>query len=194
MKIGVLALQGAVQEHLKIIEKLGHEGIAVKKVEQLEDLNGLIIPGGESTVIGKLLRKYGFDNAIKDFSEHKKPLFGTCAGLILLAKEINGFDDKYLGLMDIKAERNAFGRQKESFEVDLEVKGIASSFKAVFIRAPYIIEASEDIEILAKFDNKIVAARQNHLLCTAFHPELTDDIRMHEYFLRMAEEYSDIKC
>lgn len=191
MKIGILALQGAVQEHLKIIEKLGHEGISIKKVQQLNEIDGLIIPGGESTTIGKLIRKYKFDEALKEFSEHKKPMFGTCAGLIILAKEINGSTENYLGLMNIKAERNAFGRQRESFEADLEIKEIAYSFRAVFIRAPYIIETGDNVEILAKFDNKIVAARQGHLLCSAYHPELTDDIRMHEYFVNMVKEYSN---
>lgn len=193
MRIGVLALQGATHEHIKFIEQLRHEGIAVKKTEQLKDLDGLIIPGGESTTIGKLLRKYGFDEALKKFSEQKKPLFGTCAGLIILAKEINESNENYLGLLNIKAERNAFGRQKESFEVDLEVKGIASCFRAVFIRAPYIIETGKNVDVLAKFDGKIVAARQEHLLCSAYHPELTDDTRMHEYFIKMVKEYSKIK-
>ncbi len=189
MKIGVLALQGAIKEHIKLIEQIGHEGLAVKKNEQLKDIDGLIIPGGESTTIGKLMIKYGFDVAINEFSQQKKPIFGTCAGLIILAKEISALNESNLGLMDVTAERNGFGRQKESFEVDIEVDGIAKDFRAVFIRAPYIIEVSENVKILAKYENKIVAARQGHLLCSAFHPELTDDSRMHGYFINMVNEY-----
>lgn len=189
MKIGVLALQGAVAEHIKKIEYLGHDGIIVKKTEQLEALDGLILPGGESTAIGKLIDKYGFRQALIDFSKQKKPIYGTCAGLILLAKEINNSGNIHLGLMDVKAERNAFGRQRESFEVNIDIKGVGDSYRAVFIRAPYIMSVKDDVEVLASYDDKIVAARQNHLLCCAFHPELTDDIRMHQYFLNMVEEY-----
>lgn len=189
MRIGVLALQGAVREHIKLIEQLGHEGLAIKKLEQLNDIDGLIIPGGESTAIGKLMIKYGLDVAIKEFSQQKKPIFGTCAGLIILANKINGMDECYLEIMDIAVERNAFGRQKESFEVDIKVKGIAEDFRAVFIRAPYIIEVGDDVNILAEYDNKIVAARQGHLICSAFHPELTEDTRIHEYFIDMVHEY-----
>lgn len=190
MKIGVLSLQGAVAEHVRLLEKVGAEAVTVKKVEQLDGLDGLVFPGGESTTIGKLMREYGFEEPIKDFARQKKPIFGTCAGLIILAREINGQDNRYLGLMDMKVERNAFGRQRESFEADLLVKGVAEDFRAVFIRAPYILEVGEGVDVLAKFQDKIVAARQDHLLASAFHPELTDDARFHEYFLRMVEEYT----
>ncbi|MFV9511864.1 pyridoxal 5'-phosphate synthase glutaminase subunit PdxT [Tepidibacillus sp. LV47] len=189
MKIGVLALQGAVAEHMRMIEMLGEEAVAIKKVEQLDDIEGIIIPGGESTTIGKLIKKYGFDSALIEFSNKKKPIFGTCAGLIILAKEINGTKDIHLGLMDVKVERNAFGRQRESFETDLEIKGVAEDFRAVFIRAPYIMEVKNDVEVLSVFDDKIVAARQGHLLGVAFHPELTLDPRLHHYFLDMIKEY-----
>ncbi|TCS78134.1 pyridoxal 5'-phosphate synthase glutaminase subunit PdxT [Tepidibacillus fermentans] len=189
MKIGVLALQGAVAEHMRMIEMIGEETVAVKKVEQLEELDGIIIPGGESTTIGKLMKKYGFDSALVEFSNQKKPIFGTCAGLIILAKEINGTSDTHLALMDIKVERNAFGRQRESFETNLAIKGVAEDFRAVFIRAPYIMEVKNDTEILSIFDDKIVAARQGHLLGSAFHPELTLDPRLHQYFVEMIKEY-----
>lgn len=187
MKIGVLALQGAVAEHVRLLEKAGSQALTIKKVHQLEEVDGLVIPGGESTTISKLMHKYGFDTAVKRFAE-EKPVFGTCAGLILLAKRIEGQDAGHLGLMDINVRRNAFGRQRESFEYDLPVTGVAEDFRAVFIRAPYILEAGEGVDVLATFDEKIVAARQGRFLCSAFHPELTDDDRMHRYFAEMVRE------
>lgn len=189
MKVGVLALQGAVAEHMRMIELAGAEPVAVKKVEQLDEIEGIIVPGGESTTIGKLIQKYQFFDRLIQFSEQKKPIFGTCAGLIILAKEINGTSDKHLALMDIKVERNAFGRQRESFEIDLEVKGVAEDFRGVFIRAPYIMEVKDNVEVLSVFDQKIVAVRQEHLLGSAFHPELTEDPRFHQYFVNMIKEY-----
>jgi len=189
MKIGVLALQGAVIEHVRMLEQAGAQAVAVKKVEELADLDGLVIPGGESTTISKLMHKYGFMEAIREFAAEKKPLFGTCAGAILLAKEIQGQDEPHLGLMDMKVERNAFGRQKESFEVDLPIAGVAPDFPAVFIRAPYIVDIGASGEVLAKYDEKIVAARQGQYLAAAFHPELTEDFRFHKYFLDMVREY-----
>jgi 5'-phosphate synthase pdxT subunit len=194
MKIGVLALQGAVAEHLRLLEMAGAEAIAVKKVEQLAELDGIIIPGGESTAIGKLMKKYGFDVALREFSAQKKPLFGTCAGMIILAGEIEGQDWVHLGLMDMKVARNAFGRQRESFEVDLPIAGVAEDFRAVFIRAPLIREVGNDVEILSRYKDEIVAARQGHLLCASFHPELTDDKRMHAYFLQMVKEYCSVNA
>lgn len=192
LKIGVLALQGAVAEHIRMIEKAGAQGIAVKRIEQLSELDGLIIPGGESTTIGKLMRDYGFIDAIREFSDKRKPIFGTCAGMILIAKEISGQSDAHLKLMDIKVARNAFGRQRESFEVDLSVQGITDSVRAVFIRAPLIEEVGSDVEVLSIYKGQIVAARQNHLLVCSFHPELTDDYSMHAYFAEMAKEQSRI--
>jgi 5'-phosphate synthase pdxT subunit len=188
MKIGVLALQGAVAEHIKLIEKAGGEGVVVKKVEQLDDLDGIIIPGGESTTIGKLMRTYHFIEGLRAFSEQKKPIFGTCAGLIVIAKEIEGQPEAHLGLMDMKVARNAFGRQRESFETNLAVEGIADDVRAVFIRAPLINEVGSGVEVLATYRDQIVAARQGHLLAASFHPELTDDERMHAYFLNMVRE------
>ncbi|GED73018.1 pyridoxal 5'-phosphate synthase subunit PdxT [Brevibacillus reuszeri] len=189
MKIGVLALQGAVAEHLRMLEEAGAVAVAVKKVEELDDLDGLVIPGGESTTISKLMHKYGFIEAIRQFGEQKKPIFGTCAGAILLANQINGQDDFHLGLMDIKVERNAFGRQKESFEVTMPVAGVAADYLAVFIRAPYIMEVGENGQVLAKYEDKIVVARNGHYLAAAFHPELTEDTRLHKFFLDMVKEY-----
>lgn len=188
MNIGVLALQGAVVEHIRMLEKAGARAIPVKRAEEIPALDGLVIPGGESTTIGRLMKRYAIDEAIREFSAQGKPIFGTCAGLIVMAKRIAGQDETYLGLMDITVERNAFGRQRESFETDLPVAGVANRFRAVFIRAPYIREVDESVDVLAKFQDKIVAARQGHLLATAFHPELTDDERVHAYFLQMVKE------
>ncbi|WP_429845410.1 pyridoxal 5'-phosphate synthase glutaminase subunit PdxT [Brevibacillus sp. FIR094] len=189
MKIGVLALQGAVAEHVRLLEEVGATAISVKKVEELDDLDGLVIPGGESTTISKLMHKYGFMEAVQEFGKANKPIFGTCAGAILLAKQIQAQDDCHLGLMDIKVERNAFGRQKESFEVLMPVAGVAADYPAVFIRAPYIMEVGENGQVLAKHEDKIVVARSGHYLAAAFHPELTEDTRLHKYFLDMVKEY-----
>ncbi|MFB6367384.1 pyridoxal 5'-phosphate synthase glutaminase subunit PdxT [Paenibacillus elgii] len=188
MNIGVLALQGAVAEHIRMIEKAGGTGVAVKRTEQLAEIDGIIIPGGESTTIGKLMRTYQFIDALREFSRQGKPLFGTCAGLIVLAKHIAGQEEAHLGLMDIRVARNAFGRQRESFETDLDIKGINHDVRAVFIRAPLIEQVGEGVEVLATYRDQIVAARQGHLLAASFHPELTDDERMHAYFLDMVRE------
>lgn len=190
MRIGVLALQGAVAEHIRMLELAGAEGVEVKRTEQLTDLNGLIIPGGESTTIGKLMRTYGFIEAIRAFSAEKKPIFGTCAGLIVIAKEIMGQSESHLGLMDMKVARNAFGRQRESFETDLSVAGVADDVRAVFIRAPLIESVGPNVQVLSTYQDQIVAAREEHLLAASFHPELTDDYRIHAYFLSMVKQYS----
>ncbi|MDF9844870.1 MULTISPECIES: pyridoxal 5'-phosphate synthase glutaminase subunit PdxT [unclassified Paenibacillus] len=187
MRIGVLALQGAVTEHIVSIEKTGAEGLPIKRVEQLEEVDGLIIPGGESTTIGKLMRKYDFIEAIRDFSGQGKPIFGTCAGMIVLAKRIAGGEDSHLGLMDITVARNAFGRQRESFECDLDVKGISEPVRAVFIRAPLISEVGPEVDVLTVYNNEIVTARQDNLLVSSFHPELTEDYRLHQYFADMVK-------
>lgn len=189
MKIGVLALQGAVAEHIRSIGLAGAEGIAIKRTEQLNEIDGLIIPGGESTTIGKLMRKYGFIDAIRKFSEEKKPIFGTCAGLIVLAKEIAGQEEAHLALMDMTVSRNAFGRQRESFETDLNISGIEEPVRAVFIRAPLIQQVGPSVDVLAKYNSEIVTAREGHLLASSFHPELTDDYRLHQYFADMVREY-----
>lgn len=185
MKVGVLALQGAVAEHIRSITLAGAEGVPIKKVEQLDGIDGLIIPGGESTTIGKLMRKYDFMDAIRQFSAQGKPIFGTCAGLIVLAERIQGDEEAHLKLMDITVARNAFGRQRESFETDLTVKGIDETVRAVFIRAPLILEVGPGVEVLSTYKDEIVTARQGHLLAASYHPELTDDYRLHQYFVEM---------
>jgi 5'-phosphate synthase pdxT subunit len=187
MKIGVLALQGAVAEHLRALQRVGAEAVAIKKKEQLDEIDGIIIPGGESTTIGKLMRTYDFMDVLQEFSLQGKPIFGTCAGMIVLAKHIVGQSDAHLQLMDMKVARNAFGRQRESFETDLDVRGIEGKVRAVFIRAPLIEEVGPQVQMLAEHQGQIVAARQEHLLAVSFHPELTGDDRMHAYFVGMAK-------
>lgn len=188
MKIGVLALQGAVREHIRSIEACGEEGVPIKKVEELLNIDGLILPGGESTTMRRLIDKYGFMEPLKDFIAKGKPVFGTCAGLILLAKRIVGYHEPHIGVLDVTVERNSFGRQRESFEVELPIAGVADDFVGVFIRAPHIVEAGEEVDILAKHEDRIVAVRQNHILGCSFHPELTDDHRFTQYFLNMVKE------
>ncbi len=188
-RIGVLDLQGAVIEHVLSLKAAGAEAVRVKHTEELEGLSGLIIPGGESTTIGRLARDYGFIEAIQRRAAEGMAVWGTCAGLILLAKDIrDGIPGQpSLGLMDAAAVRNGFGRQVDSFEVDLDIEPIgARPFRAVFIRAPYIQSVGSGVEVLAEFDGKIVAARQGKLLATAFHPELTGDARIHRYFVGIA--------
>lgn len=187
MKIGVLALQGAVTEHIRSIHLAGGEGIPIKKVEELDAIDGLIIPGGESTTIGKLMRKYHFIEAIQQFAADGKPVFGTCAGLIVMAKQIENQEDAHLKLMDITVARNAFGRQRESFETDLAIKGIEEAVRAVFIRAPLITNVGPGVDVLSTYNGEIVTARQGNLLVSSFHPELTDDYRLHQYFVDMVK-------
>ncbi|MFC5700650.1 pyridoxal 5'-phosphate synthase glutaminase subunit PdxT [Cohnella faecalis] len=191
MKIGVLALQGAVAEHIRSVELAGGVGVAVKRTEQLAEIDGLIIPGGESTTIGKLMRKYSFIEALREFHEQGKPLFGTCAGLIVLANRLEGGEEAHLGLMNMTVARNAFGRQRESFETDLPVKGIETPLRAVFIRAPLIKEVGAEVEVLSTYDGEIVTARQGNLLASSYHPELTDDYRLHGLFLDMARKAAE---
>ncbi|MFD1065947.1 pyridoxal 5'-phosphate synthase glutaminase subunit PdxT [Oceanobacillus locisalsi] len=189
--IGILGMQGATAEHANHLHHLGHDAILIKNKEQLEDVDGLIIPGGESTSIWHLMKQNNLIEAVQSFAQLKKPIFGTCAGLVLLATDEPGMEDPVkLGLMDIQVTRNGFGRQKDSFEAALDVKDMTTSYPAVFIRAPYIETAGEDVAILATYDDKIVAAREGNLLAAAFHPELTDDNRFLELFLSMVEEQS----
>lgn len=186
MKVGVLSLQGAVEEHLEMIKRCGFEGIKVKTVGDLEKVDRLIIPGGESTAIGKLAKIYGLDREIIKKGREGVPIFGTCAGMILLANKVVGNEQIRFNLIDIVVERNAFGRQVDSFEVDLKIKIEDFSrkpFKAVFIRAPYIKKAGREVKVLAEFKGKIVMARQKNILVSSFHPELTNDLRVHKYFL-----------
>lgn len=187
MIIGVLALQGAVAEHIRSLQAAGVEAVAVKQTAQLDALDGLVIPGGESTTIGKLMRKYGFIEALQQFHASGKAIFGTCAGLIVLAKEIEGQEEAHLKLMNITVARNAFGRQRESFETSLPIKGIETPLTAVFIRAPLIKAVGEGVEVLAEYNGEIVTAREGNLLVSSFHPELTEDYRLHAYFVEMAK-------
>ena len=185
MKIGVLASQGAFAEHIAILKELGAEAVAVRLPEELKGLDGLIIPGGESTTISKLMSHYKLSHEIQKLAKKGLPIWGTCAGMIMLADKLPGSTVEPLGLMRISVKRNAFGRQKESFETELAIPALGKKpFPAVFIRAPAIQETMDGAETLAKLDDgTIVAARQGKLLATAFHPELTDDHRFHEYFL-----------
>lgn len=185
--IGVLALQGAVREHIRSIEACGAKAIEIKRTDQLEHIDGLILPGGESTTMRRLIDSYGFFEAIQAFGKQGKPVFGTCAGLILMASEIEGQETAHLGLMDMKVARNAFGRQVASFEAELEISHVGEDFNAVFIRAPYVMEVGPEVEVLATCQDRIVAAKQGHYLCTAFHPELTDDNRFITFFVAMVE-------
>ncbi len=183
-RIGVLAQQGAFVEHMAMLCRLGVEAVAVRLPEELEGLDGLIIPGGESTSIGKLIRDYDLREPLRRLAEHGLPIMGTCAGMILLAKRVSGLNLEPLGVMDISVKRNAFGRQVDSFETDLEIPAIGDPpFHAVFIRAPYIERAGDGVDILAWLPNGIgVAARQGNMVALAFHPELTNDLRLHDYF------------
>ena len=187
MKIGVLSLQGDFAEHLAAFRDVGVEAVAVKKPEEVLACAGLVLPGGESTTIGKLCVRFGVGEAIRELAGRGAPIWGTCAGMILLAKEIEESNQWRLGLMDIAVRRNAFGRQVDSFETDVEIAGLAGGpVRAVFIRAPYVTRVLNGAEALATVEGKIVAARQGQFLATAFHPELTEDRRVQEYFVRMA--------
>ena len=183
MKVGVLALQGAFREHIAALKSLGVETVEVRLPAQLEGLDGLIIPGGESTAIAKLMDKYGFYEAIAAEHERGMAVWGTCAGMILVAQRvIEGIaDQRSLSLMDIEARRNAFGRQINSFETPLQFAGIGE-VDAVFIRAPWIESVGTGVEVLAEYDGHVVACRQGDIMATAFHPELTGDSSVHRFF------------
>jgi 5'-phosphate synthase pdxT subunit len=184
LKVGVLSLQGAVEEHLEMIKRCGLEGIKVKTLGDLEKVDRLIIPGGESTTIGKLTKIYGLDREIIKRGREGMPIFGTCAGMILLANKVIGVEQIRFNLIDIVVERNAFGRQVDSFEVDLKIEDFSGKpFKAVFIRSPYIKKVGKEVKVLAEFKGKIVMARQKNIIVSSFHPELTEDLRVHKYFL-----------
>ena len=187
MKIGVLASQGAFIEHIEKLRQLGVEAMPVRLPEELEGLDGLIIPGGESTSIGRLMRDYKLTQAIRDRVKNGMSVFGTCAGMILMARKGDDPAFEPLGLMDIAVRRNAFGRQVESFETELNVPALGEKpFPGVFIRAPLVERVDGTVEVLARLaDDTIVAARDGKMLALAFHPELTDDLRFHQYFLEI---------
>ncbi|MCK9519895.1 MAG: pyridoxal 5'-phosphate synthase glutaminase subunit PdxT [Dehalococcoidia bacterium] len=186
--VGVLALQGDFREHREMLQALGHEVVEVRKVEQLTRLDALIIPGGESTTIARLILSNGFREPLRDFCAFGKPVWGTCAGAILLAKEVDQLDRPGIETMDIAVHRNAFGRQVDSFEAEIEVAGLPGDtpFRAVFIRAPLFERVFGKAEAIARLDDgTIVAARQGSLLATSFHPEVTGDTRIHAWFLTL---------
>ena len=193
MKIGILALQGAFAEHERVLERLGVENVELRNLEDFQkyqkELSGLILPGGESTTMGKLLRDQDMLIPIREAILSGLPVFGTCAGLILLAKEITSQDESHLGTMDMVVERNAYGRQLGSFYTEAECKGVGK-IPMTFIRGPIISSVGEGVEILATVDNQIVAAQEKNMLVTSFHPELNDDVRLHQYFIEMCKEKS----
>ena len=184
LRIGVLAVQGNFREHAAVLRRLGAEPVEVRLPEQLGGLDGLIIPGGESTAIGRLMRLYGLDEAVREFGG---PIFGTCAGMIVL-------DRDHLGLGDYGTRRNAFGRQVRSFEADLDIGDGEDALRAVFIRAPWLEDAGAGVEVLAEVDGHPVLAREGRLLVAAFHPELTDDTRVHERFLNIVREAGHVRA
>lgn len=194
MLIGVLALQGDFREHIWSLRRLGVEAFAVKTISDLEKISGLVIPGGESTSIGRIARVTGVGERIAQLAREGLPIYGTCAGMILIAKKVVDHPDQYtFGLMDISVRRNAYGRQIESFEVQLDVSKIGR-VKAVFIRAPKVVEWSSDVEVLATYEGTPVLVQQGNLLASSFHPELTDDLRIHEYFVKMVvDRYESIR-
>ena len=196
MKIGVLALQGAFREHRQMLESLGVEVVEVRLSEHLLGVSGLIVPGGESTTIGKLAQTYGLDEAVRErFEQGNLALWGTCAGAIWMAKHIPEYPEQpRLGLMDISVKRNAFGRQVDSFEENLVVLGLDRPFHAVFIRAPVIEKVGPEVEVLARHGEEIVLARQGKLMASSFHPELTQDPRLHLMFVELAgKELSSVE-
>lgn len=190
MKVGVLALQGDVREHRRALEDAGATTIEVRTPDELAGVDALVMPGGESTTIGKLLDRFELLEPLRDRARAGMPLYGTCAGMILMAAGTAGAEDApfRLGLMDIGVRRNAYGRQVDSFEADLDVAGLDEPFTAVFIRAPVVERAGGSVEVLATLDDRPVLVRQDHLLASSFHPEMTDDGRIHELFLRIVGE------
>jgi pyridoxal 5'-phosphate synthase pdxT subunit len=184
MKIGVLAVQGNFREHVAMLRRLGADVVEVRKPEQLDGLDGLVVPGGESTTFMRLMRLYGLDDAIRAFPG---PILGTCAGMIVL-------DRDHLGLMDVEVDRNAYGRQVASFEADLALKGETEPLRGVFIRAPRLRERGEDVEVLAEHDGEPVLLREGRFLVAAFHPELTEDTRVHELFLDGVREALSVRA
>jgi 5'-phosphate synthase pdxT subunit len=182
MRIGILAVQGDFREHAAMLRRLGAEAFEVRKPEHLDGLDGLVIPGGESTAIMRLIRIYGLEEALRRF---RQPVFGTCAGMILLDRE-------HLGLVDILVRRNAYGRQVASFEADLELEQEGGTVRGVFIRAPRVAEVGPDVEVLAELDGEPVLLRDGRFLVASFHPELTDDTRVHELFLDLVGEEQGI--
>lgn len=188
MKIGILALQGAFQEHKNILDSLNIDNCLVKTKEQLKDIDGIILPGGESTAMGKLLRDFDILEPLKEKIKNGFPVFGTCSGMILLAEKLSNSDVVHLGVMGIEVKRNAYGRQLGSFETLGDFKGIDKKVKMVFIRAPYVENIKEGAEILSVVNENITAVREKNMLAVSFHPELTDDTSVHECFLDIVKK------
>ncbi len=184
LRIGVLALQGNVREHAAVLRRLGADVVEVRKAEQLDGLDGLVIPGGESTTMMRLMRLYGIDEALRDFA---RPVFGTCAGMIVVDRE-------HLGLADVEVDRNAYGRQVASFEADLELGDGKEPLRGVFIRAPRVRNIGDGVEVLAELHGEPVLVRDGNLLLASFHPELTDDPRVHELFLDVVREETHVRA
>lgn len=190
MTIGVLALQGDFREHMRMVESLGVRTQLVRFPEEVDQVDGLIIPGGESTTMGKLMVKYGLDRAIIDrFNGGRLAIYGTCAGMIVLAREIEAnVDQPHLGLLDVTVRRNAFGRQKESSEEDLDIEGLDTPLHALFIRGPVIVRTGPSVRVLARVAEGPVYVQQGRLLASSFHPELGNDTRIHQHFLQLSEQ------
>ncbi len=184
-RVGVLALQGDVREHLRILENLHVEAVGVKTPEHLASVDALVIPGGESTTIGKMAVRFGLLDPLRTAIDAGMPVYGTCAGMILLSGAVTEGDQPLIGALDVMVKRNAFGRQNESFEADLDVAGLDSPFHAVFIRAPWIEKVGSEVEILATVDDHPVMVHQESILATSFHPELTGDDRIHRMLLEL---------
>lgn len=189
MKIGILGFQGAITEHRQHIEKLGHEAVIVRYPEELENIQGIILPGGESTTIGKLLVRTGMMEPLRKKIEQGLPVWGTCAGMILLAKELVNDPVTHLAVMDIAVRRNAYGTQIDSFDTEVSLPEIgATPLPLVFIRAPYIERTGQAVRVLCRIDGHVVAAKEGNMLATSFHPELTDNSSFHEYFISMCKK------
>ncbi|MFL6269956.1 MAG: pyridoxal 5'-phosphate synthase glutaminase subunit PdxT [Actinomycetes bacterium] len=191
-KIGVLAYQGDVREHLAALAAVGADPVEVRTLADLDAVDGLIVPGGESTVIGKLAARYGLLAPLRERVAAGLPVLGTCAGMIFLAREVEGPPQDLLGVLDVRVRRNAFGRQVASFEAEVDVKGVdGGPVAGAFIRAPWVADAGPEVEVLAEVDGKVVAVRQGNLLATAFHPELSGEVRLHQWLVGLIAERSD---
>lgn len=184
-RVGVLSLQGDVREHIHLLDELGVDAVEVKHPEPIGEIDALIIPGGESTTIGKLATRFGLIDALREAINDGLPVYGTCAGMILLASSVTEGDQPLIGALDVVVKRNAFGRQNESFEAHVDIEGLEEPFHAVFIRAPWIEKVGSEVEVLAEIDDHPVMVRQGRLLATSFHPELTGDGRIHRMLLEL---------
>jgi pyridoxal 5'-phosphate synthase pdxT subunit len=190
-RVGVLAFQGDVREHLAALAAVGADPVEVRSPADLEAVDGLVVPGGESTVIGKLTARYGLLEPLRARVADGLPVLGTCAGMIFLAREVEGPPQDLLGVLDVRVRRNAFGRQVASFEAEVDMKGVdGGPVSGAFIRAPWVAEAAPEVEVLAEVDGKVVAVRQGNLLATAFHPELTGEVRLHRWLVDLVAERS----